>query len=561
MNRLTLSGVMLGVVAMLGFTPFLRAAPPELRGTWLTTTANTAIATPANTAATMQNLRAIGLNSTYVEVWKEGYTEFPSATMQNLIGISYKVSPSPGVPVQQRDLLSETLIASHRNGMASIAWFEYGFAARYGNPGTGSTELAKYMKDRGWLLQDSAGNYTNTSNGFSWMNPLVPEVRNLIKGIVTDAARNYDLDGVQLDDRLAWPVQFGYDAYTRNAYLAETGRNLPASFSDSQFKAWRAQKVTAFGQELIAAVRAVRPDIIISTSPAVYPWSYDNYCVDWNAWRQQGMFDEIIPQVYRPNFSDFNRDWDGTGNITTQGQVQYMGTRRGDFAAGISVNTGSGVITWADAQQMVNLVRGTSGVAGHVWWYSKGVLETYPTQLTAYYNVAANGQAPRPDRPADWRPPPVVATKITGTSNWTVTIPADGRYRLIKRVGSAWFERLNGVFGDGLTTFTVPGVDAVELLVDRRPFLVGDANLDGSVNFTDLLAVAQNYEQTSRLWSQGDFTLDGTVAFADLLILAQNYQNPSLLMSDFELALSMVPEPTSLTLLAGAMMLAGRRRR
>ncbi len=540
------------------------AATPELRGTWLTTTANTAIASPANTAATMQQLRAIGLNSTYVEVWKEGYTEFPSQTMLNTIGVSYKVNPSPGVPVINRDLLAETLIQSHRNGMANIAWFEYGFAAKYGNPGTGSTELAKYMKDRGWLLQDSAGGYTNTSNGFSWMNPLVPEVRNLIKGIVVEAAKNYDLDGVQLDDRLAWPVQFGYDNYTRSAYLAETGRNLPASYSDSQFKAWRAGKVTAFGQELISAIRAVRPDIIISTSPAVYPWSYDNYCVDWNTWRAQGMFDEIVPQVYRGTFSDFDRDWDGTGAITTQGQVQYMGNRRGDFAAGISINTGGGVISWADAQAMVNLVRSTSpGVAGHVWWYSKGVLETYPTQLAAYYNVAANGQAPRPDRPADWRPLPTVATKTPGTSEWTVTVPADGRYRIIQRTGSTWIERFNGVYADGAISFTIPGVDSVELLVDRRPFLVGDADLNGIVDFSDLLKLAQNYEATNRLWAQGDFTLDGTVNFDDLLAIAQNYNNTltSSLIGDFQYALSVVPEPASAAFIfTWAAPLLGRRR-
>jgi uncharacterized lipoprotein YddW (UPF0748 family) len=46
----------------------------EVRGTWLTTTANDAIATPARTAATMRRLREIGINTVYVEVWKNGYT-------------------------------------------------------------------------------------------------------------------------------------------------------------------------------------------------------------------------------------------------------------------------------------------------------------------------------------------------------------------------------------------------------------------------------------------------------------------------------------------------------
>jgi hypothetical protein len=472
----------------------------------------------------MQQLRTIGLNSTYVEVWKNGFTEFPSPTMQNLIGVSYNINPSPGVPVQQRDLLSETLIQSHRQGMFCTAWFEYGFAAKAGNPGTSSTDLAKYMADRGWLLKDSAGNFTNSSNSFSWMNPLVPEVRNLIKGITLDAVRRYDLDGIQFDDRLAWPVQFGYDDYTRAAYLAETGRNLPTNHNESQFKAWRAQKVTAFAQELIAVVRAERPDLMISTSPAVYPWSYDNYCVDWNAWRAAGMFDEFVPQVYRGNFSDFNRDWDGTGSITTAGQVQYMGNRRGDFAAGISINTSSGVVTWTDTQSAVNLVRGTSGVAGHVWWYSSGVLNTYASQLTSYYNVAGLGPAPRPDFPVNFRVPAVVATQAApGSSTWNVTVPADGRYRVIQRVGDTWTEIWTTVFGDGPLSLNYPGVSAIELLVDRRPYLPADANLDGDVDVGDFSLVATNFNSTGRRWADGDFTLDGTVDIADFAVLAANF--------------------------------------
>jgi hypothetical protein len=52
----------------------------------------------------------------------------------------------------------------------------------------------------------------------------------------------------------------------------------------------------------------------------------------------------------------------------------------------------------------------------------------------------------------------------------------------------------------------------------------GDANLDGNVDFTDLVALAQNYNTaTGNNWSKGDFTYDGAVNFNDLVALAQNY--------------------------------------
>jgi len=53
--------------------------------------------------------------------------------------------------------------------------------------------------------------------------------------------------------------------------------------------------------------------------------------------------------------------------------------------------------------------------------------------------------------------------------------------------------------------------------------VVGDTNLDGIVNFSDLLALAQNYGQTNATWNEGDFNADGSVRFDDLLLLAQHY--------------------------------------
>jgi predicted outer membrane repeat protein len=55
--------------------------------------------------------------------------------------------------------------------------------------------------------------------------------------------------------------------------------------------------------------------------------------------------------------------------------------------------------------------------------------------------------------------------------------------------------------------------------------LAGDANRDQTVNFDDLLIVAQNYGMTGRTFSQGNFNYDsgGAVGFDDLLLLAQRY--------------------------------------
>jgi hypothetical protein len=57
------------------------------------------------------------------------------------------------------------------------------------------------------------------------------------------------------------------------------------------------------------------------------------------------------------------------------------------------------------------------------------------------------------------------------------------------------------------------------------PTLAADANLDRTVDFNDLVALAQNYNITdgTKTWAQGDFNYDGNVDFNDLVLLAQNY--------------------------------------
>ncbi|MGA2230225.1 MAG: autotransporter-associated beta strand repeat-containing protein, partial [Tepidisphaeraceae bacterium] len=121
--------------------------------------------------------------------------------------------------------------------------------------------------------------------------------------------------------------------------------------------------------------------------------------------------------------------------------------------------------------------------------------------------------------------------------------------------------------------------------------LAGDANLDGTVNFSDLLVVAQNFNRSVDAsgnpvdWADGDFDYDGVVNFSDLLIVAQNFNKtlgsselallPSSFAADWQLAdaevnatrTSNVPDPGAIAaplLLAGALLarrgrVSGRR--
>lgn len=102
-----------------------------------------------------------------------------------------------------------------------------------------------------------------------------------------------------------------------------------------------------------------------------------------------------------------------------------------------------------------------------------------------------------------------------------------------------------------------------------RYAVYGDANLDGTIGFQDLVRLAQNYNGSNKTWAEGDFNYDGHVDFTDLVSLAQNY-NLSLatvdgaspeFAADWALVQSLLPEPVSLSLLLPAARLLARRRR
>ena len=128
---------------------------------------------------------------------------------------------------------------------------------------------------------------------------------------------------------------------------------------------------------------------------------------------------------------------------------------------------------------------------------------------------------------------------------------------------------LNAAVGGGKIIDTTAGVNAAIGIADladahgdmailvrlTRP---GDATLDGTVNFADLLVLSQNYNASGRTWDQGDSNYDGEVNFADLLALSQNYNQS---YASAASAATEVPEPGVLGVLAiGAMGLLTRRR-
>lgn len=112
------------------------------------------------------------------------------------------------------------------------------------------------------------------------------------------------------------------------------------------------------------------------------------------------------------------------------------------------------------------------------------------------------------------------------------------------------------------------GPNALTLVYTARP---GDATGDGSVDFADLVVLAQNYDRPGGR-SDGDLNHDDRVSFEDFVVLAQNYgggvgaaraaELGLISASEIDRAFSQVPEPAAGGLLFGiARITLSRRRR
>ena len=56
--------------------------------------------------------------------------------------------------------------------------------------------------------------------------------------------------------------------------------------------------------------------------------------------------------------------------------------------------------------------------------------------------------------------------------------------------------------------------------------LLGDSDLNGSVDSSDFTALSQNFNQSGMSWVNGDFNYDGVVNALDFNILASNFGAP-----------------------------------
>lgn len=272
----------------------------EIRGVWIPNLPHSRVLeSRQNIAEAMELLRKMGFNLVCPVVWNRGYTLFPSEVMNN-----YNLPQiDPFYARQQRNPLAEIIEEAHERNIAVIPWFEYGFAASH--LANGGHILQKYPD---WAAIDHRGEILK-QGGLVWLNAFNPAVQQFILELVLEVAREYDVEGIQGCDRLpALPVTGGYDRDTIKKYQSELSKQPPRNYQNKEWIQWRAEILTDFLAQLYTQVKAVKPELIVSLSPAVYPFCLNNLLQDYPTWVDRGIVDFIHPQIYRSSFSAYRQE-------------------------------------------------------------------------------------------------------------------------------------------------------------------------------------------------------------------------------------------------------------
>ena len=288
------------IISLLSNCSMFNRTHDEIRGVWLTNVDSEVLGSRESIAEAMQFLADHHFNIVFPVVWNDAVTMYPSRVMDNLFNVAIDLR------YRGRDPLAELIEEAHKHDIKVIAWFEYGFSASYNKNGG---KILGQRKE--WAARDRDGNLL-TKNGFEWMNAYHPDVQEFMLSLVQEVVENYDIDGVQGDDRLpAQPIEGGYSDYTRFLYLAtHQGASVPEDPRDSLWQRWRADRLNSFAKKMYTTVKILKPDIIVSWAPSIYPWSYDEYLQDWPTWIRDGYADLVIPQNYRYNFEEYMKTLD-----------------------------------------------------------------------------------------------------------------------------------------------------------------------------------------------------------------------------------------------------------
>lgn len=278
----------------------VRAGEEELRGIWISTVSGIDFPSAPTTDSTqlknelitiLDNCKTMGFNAVFFQVRPSGDAFYRS----DIFPWSKYLTGKQGVaPSDEFDPLAFAVQEAHKRGLELHAWIN---PYRITTTASGAEELSSdnpAVKNPGLVLTDSDGKL--------YYNPGDSQAQALIVSGAVELVKNYDIDGLHMDDYFYPSGDFNDDS-TYSYYRSE--------YPDRDD--WRRAMVNKMVQAVDEAVHRENPQIQFGISPrgiwandteqpegsaTAGSGSYSSIYADSRAWVQNGWVDYIMPQIY-----------------------------------------------------------------------------------------------------------------------------------------------------------------------------------------------------------------------------------------------------------------------
>ncbi len=266
----------------------VKSAPAEVRAVWISflelqtlLTGKSANEFRRNMSAVFENCKNYGLNTVILQVRPYADAMYKSSYFPWSYIITGTEGKNPGF-----DPLQIMVEEARLRGLRIEAWVNpYRIRAADNKNALANNNYAKM-----WL--DKKDNSVIVYKGVTSYNPASSKAQNLIVNGAVELVKNYDIDGIHIDDYFYPTTDKEFDKQSYSAYTkAGGGLNLAD---------WRRANVETLIKKMYKAIKAANPKVLFGISPQS---SLDN---NYNAHyldvakisSTNGYCDYICPQIY-----------------------------------------------------------------------------------------------------------------------------------------------------------------------------------------------------------------------------------------------------------------------
>mgnify|MGYP001042815459 FL=1 len=356
----------------------------EMRGVWVSTVSNLDWPEVGNYDVKVQKellkekfdfIEEQNMNTIFFQVRPMGDALYESSYAPWSKYLTGTLGENPGY-----DPLEFAIDEAHKRGLELQAWF---------NPFRIDSNSEKFNIDNyiDELPEESPlknnPDWIVKYNNYHYLDAGIPEVREYVIDTIIEVVKNYNIDGVVLDDYF-YPYPSGGVEFPDEDTYEKYGEGF------SSKDEWRRNNIDCFISALYSKIKNTNAEVKFGVSPFGI-WrngesvggsntsglsSYDDVYVDSRKWIQEGWIDYIIPQIYWQ--FDYNSapfatlvDWWAKQVENTNVEL-YIGH------AAYKINDSSYGEAWLNGNEVINQIRysrANSNVKGNCFFRLKTLEE------------------------------------------------------------------------------------------------------------------------------------------------------------------------------------------